>query len=80
MTVRTPRQTMNPNDLTPDQLRALADAIESRDRQECTGWGASWCPIHGDCTCAPDSYSEYEAGDDHFCPLHGDRSAHVTDP
>lgn len=39
---------------------------------ECTGIAASWCPIHGDCTC-PDREQEKNSDD---CPLHGRYSDH----
>jgi hypothetical protein len=75
--------------LTPTQLRNLADTIERRDVAECEGWTAAWCPIHGDCTCAPEPpedgsehrafEADYDVGDDVFCPLHGRDSAHAPD-
>lgn len=38
----------------------------------CTGIAASWCPVHGDCTCPRNEDGEiewhYEAG---YVPLHG---------
>lgn len=40
---------------------------------ECTGVAASWCPIHGDCTCDMDS--ERDSDD---CPLHGKESTHAA--
>lgn len=53
----------------PEALRALADEIESR---KCTGITATWCPVHGVCTC-PDPFSAMaEPG----CPLHDPDSAH----
>lgn len=62
-------------DLTPDELRALADRIESA---ECTGLAASWCPVHGDCTCPRYEDSSFVDGnlDSPRCPLHGTDSAH----
>lgn len=57
---------------TLDELRALADRIESR---ECTGLSASWCPVHGDCTCP----EPLEALDADACPLHSDASSHAED-
>lgn len=43
---------------------------------ECTGFAATWCPIHGDCRCpkledGSRNEDEYEG-----CPLHADDSAH----
>jgi hypothetical protein len=55
--------------LTPGQLRRRADLIES---QECTGLTASWCPVHGDCSCP----NREEAMDDEGCPLHSWESSH----
>lgn len=40
----------------------------------CTGIAASWCPVHGDCTCPRDEYGEieshYEGG---LVRIHGSR-------
>lgn len=51
---------------------------------DCTGAGASWCPIHGTCTCPYDVQVGYrrdeEGGIDPRCPLHGDASEHATPP
>ena len=42
----------------------------------CTDLSASWCPVHGDCTCPRDS--ENEVFEDAFdCPLHGKHSTHA---
>jgi hypothetical protein len=38
----------------------------------CTGIGAAWCPIHGDCNCPNRAY----ALDGPTCPLHRDGSDH----
>lgn len=61
---------------TPDELRALADQIES---ETCTGVAATWCPIHGDCRCPRDKDGGYtEDGlNDAGCPLHSDESSHA---
>lgn len=42
----------------------------------CTGIAASWCPIHGDCTCK-DSETVAREEEDPDCPLHGDASTHA---
>jgi len=47
---------------------------------ECTGIAASWCPIHGDCTC--DKYESGERKTEVFaeptdCPLHSRESTHA---
>lgn len=65
---------MSPFDMTPAQLRALADEIEAREARECTGLSATWCPIHGDCECPEPA----EGLDDPWCPLHGSRSLHAV--
>lgn len=67
---------METTGLTPAQLRAMADDIEARDRRDCTGVAASWCPVHGDCTCPYDEDNGRDHSDFH-CPLHGDHSAHA---
>lgn len=41
----------------------------------CTSVSASWCPIHGECTCDGD-----EVSDDKNCPLHSDQSNHASYP
>lgn len=45
---------------------------------ECTGVAASWCPIHGDCTC-PDRADPTEGRDmnSETCPLHSSDSTHA---
>lgn len=42
---------------------------------ECTGWSASWCPIHDECKC------DREAGemDNEACPLHCRNSTHAME-
>lgn len=45
-------------------------------KSECTGPAASWCPIHGTCSCPRNSGGErIEQSDD--CPLHGRGSLHA---
>jgi hypothetical protein len=56
--------------VTPDELRRLADVIES---QHCTGLSAEWCPIHGTCRCP----ERTEAMDSWDCPLHAPGSSHA---
>lgn len=59
---------------TADELRALADQIESR---ECTGVVAVWCPVHGDCRgCTRRDDGEWVEFHP-ACPLHSDRTAHA---
>lgn len=38
---------------------------------KCTGMTASWCPIHGDCSCPG------PIGSSESCPLHGPESEHA---
>lgn len=38
----------------------------------CTGVAASWCPIHGACSCRSSAHL-----DDDRCPLHGPTSSHA---
>jgi hypothetical protein len=68
--------------MTPAELRALADWIESED---CTGIAAQWCPVHGDCTCPPERVFEHGEWVDRVldknhpqCPLHGAASSHAA--
>lgn len=42
---------------------------------DCTGVTASWCPIHGDCTC-PGPFDPPPSLDNPGCALHSDRSHH----
>lgn len=39
---------------------------------DCTGAAASWCDVHGACTC-PDPHDRNDAG----CPLHSRASTHA---
>lgn len=44
---------------------------------ECTGWAASWCPVHGSCvSCTRRDDGEW---DEHYsaCPLHSATSNHA---
>lgn len=41
--------------------------------KRCTGITATWCPIHGDCTCEPDFPLDSPG-----CPLHDMRSTHAV--
>jgi hypothetical protein len=49
----------------------------------CTGIAATWCPIHGDCTCPfavahPEDAGDYSrTWDEPTCPLHGQGSPHA---
>lgn len=49
----------------------------ARAQAACTGIGASWCPVHGDCTCPRNDDGEALDGlDDPSCPLHSLTSRH----
>lgn len=59
---------------SPGALRRRADEIESRI---CTGIAASWCPVHGDCTCPrADGGEPLDGLDANGCPLHDFASSH----
>lgn len=46
---------------------------------ECTGVAASWCPLHGDCTCPRDEDGGFGHGrNGPTCPLHAAGSTHAT--
>jgi len=60
-------------------LRAEADRLESIS---CTGLTATWCPVHGDCTCPPVFYADDDEPqgrtlNDPLCPLHSTTSSHA---
>lgn len=67
--------------------RFLEDALPYapvRPSSECSGIAASWCPIHGDCTCPRQKngdpvWRKNEEGvvEDEKCPLHGFASNHA---
>jgi hypothetical protein len=43
----------------------------------CTGVTATWCPVHGDCTCPVEPQTgDRPALDSDGCPLHDTSSAH----
>jgi hypothetical protein len=46
-----------------------AEKLDHPDHPDCTGIGASYCEIHGACTCAPEGGA---GACDPECPLHGD--------
>lgn len=56
------------------------------DDNTCTGITASWCPIHGDCTCPRHTEGAMEnevidrKAEDHQCPLHSSDSEHAETP
>jgi hypothetical protein len=59
------------------ELRAEADRLEATT---CTGVGACWCPLHGDCTCpqvGSDDTGWYRSLNGHDCPLHAVASSHA---
>lgn len=56
------------------QLEELAEVAKYRKVSDCTDLSASWCPIHGDCTC-----DREEGLDDRNCPLHSVDSEHAEE-
>lgn len=46
------------------------------DNIKCTGITASWCPVHGDCTC-PRKIAWEREEEDPRCPLHSLSSDHA---
>lgn len=46
-----------------------AEKLDHPDHPDCTGIAASYCEIHGACTCAPQGGG---GPSDPECPLHGD--------
>ena len=44
----------------------------------CTGVAASWCPIHGTCTCPRDEAAWRVELNDPNCPLHSPESTHAA--
>jgi len=61
-----------------DAVMELFDAVlgEQEATPECTGIAATWCPIHGDCTCRPHGDGMADHKDDPTCPLHAPSSPH----
>lgn len=60
---------------------ALADPEPPTER--CTGMTATWCPVHGGCTCDRDDEHDGEvdfASGEGTCPLHALGSDHAADP
>ena len=66
--------------------RDLRDALERTDpptatakpAEVCTGIAATWCPVHGDCTCPHCDDNPYadRTLTDESCPLHSSSSTH----
>lgn len=50
--------------------------VDALMQDECGGVAASWCPIHGACTC-PLNDGEYEQDINPICPLHAVASRHA---
>lgn len=55
-------------------------ADSGEDGHRCTGLAATWCPIHGDCTCERREDGEVEFTGLHGCPLHDVHSPHAAVP
>ena len=52
------------------------------ERELCTGLAATWCPVHGECTCPadtsePDGVVNRPTFNDDACPLHSFSSNHA---
>ncbi len=58
--------------MTPEEVAARYPEV-----MECTGDGASWCPICGNCWCGR-RVSDGERVNSASCPLHGEFSDHGT--
>lgn len=61
--------------LSPDELRSLADRLEA---SQCSGLAASWCPVHGDCTCPTRDADGERSLDGAGCCLHAPSSGHAA--
>lgn len=64
-----------PEEITPGDLRALANQLESLT---CTGLTATWCPTHGNCACPGLIPFAERTLDSDECPLHNDQSSHAV--
>lgn len=62
----------------PDLIERVT-ANYNRQRDSCTGLAATWCPIHGDCTCPRRDDGEVEFSGLGGCPLHDVNSQHGED-
>lgn len=56
----------------------LEQVLELRRPAQCTGLVASWCPLHGTCTCRRHDTGERVHASD-ACPLHAFTSAHAEE-
>lgn len=59
-----------------DEGGTVEDVEIASAQPECTGWAASWCPVHGDCGCERTSDGERIDDESTSCPLHADDAAH----
>lgn len=66
-----------------------AEPLRASAAEECTGIAASWCPVHGDCSCPRSEAGEpvlrnlgacmgSEVVHDPECPLHGEGTNHAA--
>ncbi len=61
-----------------DELRSRERARRIEESHTCAGVAASFCPVHGDCTCPANEDGEHLDGqDDDHCPLHSAESSHA---
>lgn len=47
-----------------------------KPQPECTGFAATWCPVHGECRCPKLHDGSRDEAETDGCPLHADDSAH----
>ena len=59
-----------------DPVGADNDRLMAAITACCTGVAASWCPVHGDCTCPRTETGERES-ESLTCPLHAPNSLHA---
>ena len=60
---------------------SVPGSIPSSSTEECTGFTASWCPVHGTCSCPrEEDGSILGERDDSSCPLHSESSSYPEIP
>lgn len=55
---------------------SVEEVLVAHAQPECTGFAATWCPIHGDCRCPKEPDGSRNEDEPEGCPLHADDSAH----
>lgn len=61
----------------PEPLSEVQQRLATWAAEKCTGMAASWCPLHGSCTCPRDAHGFREGCP--TCPLHSDTSKHAEE-